>query len=49
MRSRHQQIIQKRKSKAVDKPLSINDILRASYRRFTKDKHTRQAVSLVLR
>jgi hypothetical protein len=30
-------------------PMSVNQILRAAYRRFTRDKHIRQAIDIHLR
>ena len=49
MRSQHKQIIRKKQPKGDEKPMSVNEILRASYRKFTRDRHTKAAMSLLLR
>jgi len=43
------QIIRPQKTDRPEKQASVNQILRASYQRFTKDKDTRRAVNLFLR
>jgi len=42
-------VILPQKPKPGKKPVSVNQILRASYRRFAKDKETHRAVKLILR
>lgn len=44
-----QQILRAKKSKLAVKLQSVDEILRASYRKFTRDRHTRAAVTTVLR
>ena len=48
MKLQTQQIIHARKTNHGKRRVSVNDILRESYRRFAKDKYTRRAADLFL-
>lgn len=43
------QTIRPKKASPKQNSFSLNDILRTSYRKFTRDKHTLRAVNIVLR
>jgi hypothetical protein len=43
-----QQVRQERDTVAHPKTVTVNEILREAYRRFTKDKTTLKAVSIIL-